>query len=99
MLITEAAINHGQSASPCPLKKESARAIGIFSKVVMKIIGARRSFHEVTNETIPSAVRAGFESGRKICQKTAKGLAPSRIAASFRSRGVPKQNWRIREMP
>ena len=31
--------------------------------------------------------------------KMAHSLAPSSLAASIRSRGIPAANWRIRKMP
>ena len=58
-LSVEAAINHDQSASPCPLKNANPTAMGIFTGLFMKINGGIRSFQEVMNVTTANAVRAG----------------------------------------
>src|SRR5580704_10933897 len=70
-----------------------ARPTGIVIMLlaVMTINGQRKLFQEAMNARIATAATAGMDMGMQIRQYTRSRLAPSRIAASSYSRGMPSK--------
>ena len=48
---------------------------------------------------MPKATSAGIAAGAMTRQTMPYSLMPSIRAASIRSSGTPRKNWRIRKMP
>src|SRR6185437_730992 len=71
----------------------------LWSVDVITISGHRKSFHVHRNVTIPRVASAGSESGSTIRKSTPRRVQPSIRAASSRSTGSVRKNWRKRKMP
>src|SRR2546425_3093929 len=68
-----------------------------FSGVLRKISGSMKAFQWKRNEKIATVVIAGRQRGTRISQRTRIELAPSILAASSKSRGIVRKNWRSRK--